>query len=498
MADRCQLDPTRAGPSAEAPVGCGRDAAEIEARLKTLEAQFRSVVEGSTQGIVIQQDGRVVYANRAMARLFGYASPDEVVGLDPFNDLIAEADLTIFRKRTDAVYRGETVTPTSPWRARPRDGRELWISSAAHRTEWFGRPAVVSFYVDVTIQRRAEKAMRESEDLYRSALSAGRMGAWETDLVARTRTWTAEGQALFGLSLPEGRGKVGGAADEYLAVIHPEDRHLVTGYYAAADQIDDFPAEYRIVRPDGELLWLSGRGRVVSRQPDGRAHRLVNIMADITDRKTRELHIQFLLREMTHRSKNLLAVVMSLASRTARTTSSLADFQERFGRRIQGLAASHEVLVRETWRGAPLRELIHEQLVPFVDPASARVSLEGPNLTLKPDAAQAIGLAIHELATNAVKYGALSVPAGSVSVQWTFADEVELAWRERNGPPVVPPLATGFGHVVVHQITEAAIDGRAETWFDPSGILWSVTFPKSNLVDAGAATATKSNDHKPD
>jgi PAS domain S-box-containing protein len=483
MADRCQPDVSSAASTAAASLGYGRDAAEIEARLKSVEARFRSVVEGSTQGIVIQQDGRVVYANPAMARLFGYASPEDVVGLDPFNDLIGEPDLAVFRERTDAVYRGEAVTPTAPWRARPRDGRELWISSAAHRTEWFGRPAVVSFYVDVTVQRRAEQAMRVSEDLYRSALSAGRMGAWETDLVARTRTWTAEGQALFGLSLPNGQGQVGGPEDEYLAVMHPDDRHLVDGFYAAADAVDDFPAEYRIIRPDGQMLWLSGRGRVVSRQPDGRAHRLVNIMADITDRKARELHIQFLLREMTHRSKNLLAVVMSLASRTARSTSSLADFQERFGRRIQGLAASHEVLVRETWRGAPMRELIREQLVAFVDPASGRVSLEGPNVTLKPDAAQAIGLAVHELATNAVKYGALSVPAGRVSIHWQVGDAVELSWRERSGPAVVPPQETGFGHVVVHQITEAALDGRAETLFDPAGISWSVRFPKSNLVD---------------
>jgi PAS domain S-box-containing protein len=498
MADHCHLKSSSTGPSAAASGSHGRDPAEIEARLRTLEAQFRSVVEGSTQGIVIQQDGRVVYANPAMARLFGFATPEEVVGLNPFEDLIGEPDLTVFRQRTDAVYRGETVAPTPPWRARPRDGRELWISSAAHRTEWFGKPAVVSFYVDVTVQRRAEQALRLSEDLYRSALSAGRMGAWETDLVARTRTWTAEGQALFGLSLPDGHGTVGGPDDEYLAVLHPEDRHLVAGFYAAADTLDEFPAEYRIVRPDGQMLWLSGRGRVLSRQPDGRAHRLVNIMADITDRKARELHIQFLLREMTHRSKNLLAVVMSLAARTARTTASLADFQERFSRRIQGLAASHEVLVRETWRGAPMRELIREQLVPFIDPAGGRVSLEGPNVTLKPDAAQAIGLAVHELATNAVKYGALSVPAGRVSIRWSLGDVVELVWQEQNGPQVVPPRATGFGHVVVHQITEAALDGHAETRFETTGLIWSVKFPKSSLVEARPDAPAQSGGQKPD
>jgi PAS domain S-box-containing protein len=131
----------------------------------------------------------------------------------------------------------------------------------------------------------AETALRESEARYRSALTAGRMGSWESDLIARTRTWSNEGMALFGLDLPEGRGQIGGECDEYLAALHPDDRHLASDFHALADRQDSFFAEYRIVRPDGATLWLSGRGLVVARQPDGRAHRLVSIMADVTERK---------------------------------------------------------------------------------------------------------------------------------------------------------------------------------------------------------------------
>ncbi|MGZ5216015.1 MAG: hybrid sensor histidine kinase/response regulator [Caldimonas sp.] len=134
-------------------------------------------------------------------------------------------------------------------------------------------------------RERAEAALRESEARYRSALTAGRMGSWETDLVARTRTWSQEGMELFGLTLPQGRGRVGGEGDEYLASLHPEDRHLAARFLELADRQDSFFAEYRIVRPDGSVLWLSGRGLVVARQPDGKAHRLVSVMADVTDRR---------------------------------------------------------------------------------------------------------------------------------------------------------------------------------------------------------------------
>jgi len=144
-----------------------------------------------------------------------------------------------------------------------------------------------------------ETALREREARYRSALHAGRMGSWETDFVAGTRTWSKEGMALFGLELPEGRGQVGGDGDEYAAALHPDDRHLATDFHALADRQDSFFAEYRIVHPDGTVLWLSGRGLVMSRGPDGRAERLVSIMADVSDRKLAEESLRLMRERMT-------------------------------------------------------------------------------------------------------------------------------------------------------------------------------------------------------
>jgi len=148
--------------------------------------------------------------------------------------------------------------------------------------------AVTGIFVlgaDVTRQMQSYHALRESEASFRSALKAGRMGSWETDYPSRTRIWSQEGMALFGLDLVDGRGRLGGDEDEYVAALHPEDRYLAQHYRELAEDQDGFTAEYRVVRPDGSTVWLSGRGLVTARDADGKPQRLVSIMADVTDAK---------------------------------------------------------------------------------------------------------------------------------------------------------------------------------------------------------------------
>ena len=141
---------------------------------------------------------------------------------------------------------------------------------------------------DVTERTRAFASMAESESRFRAALKAGRMGYWETDLASGTRTWSAEAMRLFGLDLVDGKGQLGGPDDEYVAALHPEDRHLAERFHDLADQQDSFAAEYRVVRPDGTTLWLSGRGSVSARGPDGQARRLISVMADVTESRQAE------------------------------------------------------------------------------------------------------------------------------------------------------------------------------------------------------------------
>jgi PAS domain S-box-containing protein len=334
----------------------------------------------------------------------------------------------------------------------------------------------------------ANRRLRESEKLYSTALAAGRMGTWETDLVTRTRLWTKEGMALFGLNLADGRGRVGGDDDEYRSALHPDDRHLMQEFHQLADRQDSFTSEYRVVRPDGTTLWLRGRGQVTARAPDGKAERMVSIVTDVTERKAAEDHIQFLMHEISHRSKNLLMVIQSIARRTARTAGTMEEFESRFERRLQGLAASHDVLVRENWHGAPLASLVRQQLVPFVEIQSSRFELAGPDVVITAEAAQAIGLAIHELATNAIKYGALSEPSGRVKVSWMFdgnagvPGQLVLNWTEQSGPPVSPPSRKGFGHVVIGEMVERALNGKVAVDFAQEGLKWSVSIPATNVV----------------
>jgi PAS domain S-box-containing protein len=337
--------------------------------------------------------------------------------------------------------------------------------------------------------------LRESDALYRAAMKAGRTGAWETDYAAGTRTWSEEGMALFGLDLVDGRGILGGETDEYRAALHPDDRHLVEHYRQLADEQDSFAAEYRIVRPDGAMLWLSGRGQVAARRADGRAQRLISIMVDITERKKTEEHIQFLMREMSHRSKNLLSVIQAIAGQTVRSAGTIGEFEKRFSLRLRGLAASHDILVDQAWHGAPLADLVCLQLAPFVEDDNSRVGLAGPEVVVTTHAAQAIGLALHELATNAAKYGALSTPGGRIEVSWMFAEHdgeprcLRLSWIEQGGPPVAPPSSKGFGHIVVERMVASSLGGSVVMDFAPEGLRWTLSIPAADNIVGGQRAA---------
>jgi two-component sensor histidine kinase/PAS domain-containing protein len=338
--------------------------------------------------------------------------------------------------------------------------------------------------VETTKRVRMEDALRRSDETYRSAMYLGRIGSWEVDFIKRARIWTREGMALFGLDLPSGVGQVGGPLDEFRQTMHPEDRYLLDEYHALTAKQDSFPAEYRIVKADGQICWLAGYGRVLDRQPDGRAHRIINVATDITERKAAEAHQHFLLQELSHRSKNLLTLVQSIADQSFRKSIDQKDFQKRFSGRLGGLAASNALLARGDWRGSSLRELIEFQLAPFIDLSSSQLEIRGPDVNLTADAGQAIGLALHELATNAVKHGALSSSRGRVCISWSVdqvsnAEGLRLDWLERGGPLVTAPKRTGFGHVVIKSMIEQSVHGSVELNFAKDGLHWSLRAPEA-------------------
>ncbi|SCW60397.1 sensor histidine kinase [Ancylobacter rudongensis] len=214
---------------------------------------------------------------------------------------------------------------------------------------------------------------------------------------------------------------------------------------------------------------------------------LTGAAVDVTDRKENEQHLRLLMRELTHRSKNLLAVIQAMARQTARHAGSIDGFVEIFSARLQALSKSHDLLVQESWYGASLADMVRSQLGHHLDRENSQFTIKGPNLFLKPEAAQNIGLAIHELSTNAAKYGALSVPTGHVDITWVrrtpeAGGGFELSWRERGGPHVTKPAARGFGSLVIERNLARALDGTVDLDFAPSGLVCSVSVPESHLI----------------
>jgi len=208
---------------------------------------------------------------------------------------------------------------------------------------------------------------------------------------------------------------------------------------------------------------------------------------DVTERKEGEAHLRLLLRELTHRSKNLLAVIQAMARQTARHTGSVETFLTQFGARLQALAASHDLLIRESWYGASLGELVRSQLGVYLDGQAGQVSIEGPAIAIKPEAAQNLGLALHELAVNAAKYGALSVPVGRVVITWNRLENVdgsavELDWREKLGPKVKARRRKGFGSMVIERNLARALDATVELEFDPDGLHCHIVIPANQIL----------------
>ena len=206
---------------------------------------------------------------------------------------------------------------------------------------------------------------------------------------------------------------------------------------------------------------------------------------DVTERKEGEAHLRLLLRELTHRSKNLLAVIQAMARQTARHAGSIEGFLNQFGARLQALAASHDLLVRESWHGASLSELVRSQLGGFFDTAYPQVTFDGPDVALRPEAAQNLGLALHELAANARKFGALSVPGGRVSISWHRNDNaLELDWLEQSGPKVKARRKRGFGSLVIERNLTRALDAKVDMVFDPDGVRCHIVIPESQILAA--------------
>ena len=324
--------------------------------------------------------------------------------------------------------------------------------------------------------------MAESEARLRLALNAGHFGSWEYTPAAGSFVASATCRANFG----RGPDEPFSYAD-LVSSIHPDDRAMQAEAIAKAIATrTDLHVEYRALWPDGSEHWVrvSGRTRI---GPDG-ALSMVGVSQDVTERRQAEERQALLLHELNHRVKNTLATVQSVASLTRRSAEgSDPEAWNAFLNRLQGLAKTHDLLTESQWQGALLEDVLRNELDPYQDVMRQRIRLRGPRINLQPSAVLALGLAVHELATNAVKYGSLSVPDGKVHVMWAVtaggtSQDLLVEWVESGGPLVKTPERQGFGSKLIQRGLAQQLGGEIKLDFAPTGIRCVMTFPSTTVA----------------
>jgi PAS domain S-box-containing protein len=360
------------------------------------------------------------------------------------------------------------------------DGSIRWIAARGKLVrDALGRPERMLFLSsDITQRKESEIQNAQLAAIVASSIDA----IVSIDFDDRVRTWNRGAEQLFGYTADE---VIGGSASIFV----PEDRHAERAAFMQRLQAGE-TIEYHTLRrrKDGELLnvWIRG-APVCGTNADLRIGGSL-IIRDVTAQHRHEEHVRFLMRELTHRSKNLLAVIQAMARQTLSHLTTPENFVARFSERLRGLAGSHDLLSSDDWAGASLVQLIHSQLQHYSDLFGRRIFLDGQDVFLRPEAAQNIGIALHELSTNAAKFGALLGPEGTVTIKWAFVPDnqggrrLNLSWEERGGPPVVAPDHKGFGHMVMDRITGAALGGKSKVHFAHDGVNWSLDVPATGVI----------------
>jgi two-component sensor histidine kinase len=327
---------------------------------------------------------------------------------------------------------------------------------------------------------RVSAAARAAEERLRQALSAGEVYAWEWNCVDDTRVHSDS--CVEVLKMPSGRLPTTGEA--WLERIHPEDRERYLELLRTLTRVSGRQAiTYRYLRADGGVVWLQEECRA-ELDGQGRLRRVVGLARDVTARRRVEELQRLLMREFDHRARNMLATIQAMISLTARTQSDIHQFVAAVQSRIRSMARAHELIAGSRWTGARLRDIVSDELAPYVEGRSDAASIIGADEMLTPGATMAVAMAIHELTTNAAKYGALSVAEGKIDIRFLRDPDGSLLieWRESGGPRVSPPTHRGFGSLLIEGSIRAEVGGTAEVRYLPEGVRCTITIPSAHIV----------------
>ncbi len=345
--------------------------------------------------------------------------------------------------------------------------------------------AKVKVFVDLYRKTRAlEELNRELEsrvaartaELERAAvrlnlaLEAAKLGTWERTLPTGEMWWSEGKHALLGYR----PGEITPSREAWRARVHSEDLPAATAALQQSESTgSDLHAMYRIVRPDGSTVWVENFARC-ERDATGAPARMLGVIMDITAHKRAEEQQRLMVRELHHRVKNTLSTVQAIASFTARFASDIDTFRQSFVQRLHALGMTHTLLVTNNWSRIGIRDLLSIELDLFDDTVRPRIELEGPAIELPSDMALSLGMAFHELTTNAVKYGALSSRRGSLKVSWSLTDEAEqrlrILWQEVGGPVVARPQRKGFGTHLIDKLFASQTGADVQMNYQPHGL----------------------------
>jgi PAS domain S-box-containing protein len=410
----------------------------------------------------------ITYWSRGAETLYGY-SREEAIGRVSHDLLRTRApghlhDIEAQIARQGSWY-GELTHTT-------RDGREIVVESRQVGVSYDGKTHALETNRDITARKQAEEVLRKSEERFRSSLLHSPLPIALFDdqerVLGVSKSWLEQ----TGYSREELR-----CIEDWTARAYGERSGAVLDYIRETMPTGpEFHSLERIIRTkDGcERLW-SFVTSALGPQSDGRTLFLC-VAQDVTARKAHEEQVHLLMREVNHRTKNMLSLVLAIARQTSAREPE--DFIGRFTERVHALAANQDLLIRNDWKGVDTGDLVHAQLAHFSDLIGSRIATHGPKLRLSAAAAQAIGLALHELATNAGKYGALSTDKGRVDIRWEAdGDTFTMSWTERDGPPVAPPKRSGFGSTVIASLAKTAVGGEAQLDYAPLGLVWRLNCP---------------------
>ncbi|WP_458096070.1 HWE histidine kinase domain-containing protein [Roseomonas sp. WA12] len=451
--------------------------ARAEAALRASEARHRALFDLAPFSVIIIDPvtGRVLDVNAQACASYGH-DRDVFLRLS-IDDIDALGDPAGVRARARA---GTLPTAVQAFETRHRTGsgamRDVLVRVQGVSLD--GRPVAYGALFDITERKAAEAALGDSNARLRLAVEAARLSSWEFDFT--TGTGSRTGPLSVEITAVPQRGLV---YEDWFHGMHPEDRPEAEARFraVAAGNVPRFEAEFRVIRPGGGWTWVSSFGAVVERdERTGAARRIAGVAQDVTERRAAEERRALLMREVDHRAKNALSVVQA-ALRLTRAED-LPSYRLAIEGRVAAMARAQTLLADDRWSGADLGALLSGELDPFLGGEDGRAVLAGPPVTLPAGAAQPLAMAIHELATNATKYGALSAPAGRLSIAWHVESGavrvLRLRWAETGGPRLAgPPDRRGFGTRVLEGTVRAQLGGAVTLAWNTAGLVCDIALP---------------------